>query len=129
TAQAVARVLEVPGARHVDFFADGKVAVIGVHVPGSGPPPFAGRPLGEADLPEASRVVAVVRDGAVVGPRRRSPYGPATWSWSWPRRRGRAPGAAWCPGPARSATSRSSGPAGWARRSPGSCSTRASGCG
>ncbi|MFC8984197.1 Trk system potassium transporter TrkA [Streptomyces sp. NPDC057115] len=67
TAQAVARVLEVPGARHVDFFADGKVAVIGVHVPGTDPPPFACRPLGEADLPEASRVVAVVRDGAVVG--------------------------------------------------------------
>ncbi|WP_432055926.1 Trk system potassium transporter TrkA [Streptomyces sp. bgisy022] len=68
TARAVSRVLQVPGARHVDFFADGKVAVIGVHVPETDPPPFAGRPLREADLPEASRVVAVVRDGVTIGP-------------------------------------------------------------
>ncbi|GGX18576.1 Trk system potassium transport protein TrkA [Streptomyces malachitofuscus] len=63
TASAVARVLHVPGARHVDFFAGGEVVVLGIDVPEVSPPWFAGRPLRDAGLPEASRVVAVVRDG------------------------------------------------------------------
>ncbi|MFI8088459.1 Trk system potassium transporter TrkA [Streptomyces sp. NPDC086080] len=68
TASAVARVLQVPGARHVDFFAGGEVVVLGVDIHEAKSPWCVGRPLRDADLPEASRVVAVVRDGEWAGP-------------------------------------------------------------
>ncbi len=68
TSSAVARVLDVPGARHVDFFADGEVVVLGLDVPETKPPQFADRPLRDADLPAASRVVAIVRGGSRIRP-------------------------------------------------------------
>ncbi|OSP38860.1 potassium uptake protein TrkA, partial [Streptomyces sp. 13-12-16] len=63
TASAVERVLHVPGARHVDFFARGEVVVLGVDVRGATSTRLAGRPLRDAGLPAASRVVALVREG------------------------------------------------------------------
>lgn len=68
TASAVARVLGVPGARHVDFFADGEVVVLGVDVHEATPPGFADRLTGDVDRPVASRVVAIVRDGRWIRP-------------------------------------------------------------
>jgi trk system potassium uptake protein TrkA len=68
TASAVARVLLVPGARHVDFFAGGEVAVFGIDVREAEPAWLVGRPPHDARLPEASRVVALVRDGSWIRP-------------------------------------------------------------
>ncbi|WP_407110514.1 Trk system potassium transporter TrkA [Streptomyces sp. DSM 116494] len=68
TASAVVRVLHVPGARHVDFFADGEVVVLGVDIHEERLPQFAGRPLPDAGPPGQSRVVAVVRDGEWISP-------------------------------------------------------------
>lgn len=79
TASAVARVLHVPGARHVDFFAGGEVVVLGVDIHEEKPPWFAGRPLREAGLPGDSRVVAVVRDGEWVRPDGREVLRPGDW--------------------------------------------------
>ncbi|MFJ5560533.1 Trk system potassium transporter TrkA [Streptomyces sp. NPDC093250] len=79
TANAVARALHVPGARHVDFFAGGEVVVLGVDVPEAPPPWFAGRPLRDAGLPAASRVVAVVRDGNWIRATEREVVRPGDW--------------------------------------------------
>ncbi|MFF8637336.1 Trk system potassium transporter TrkA [Streptomyces pilosus] len=79
TASAVARVLHVPGARHVDFFAGGEVVVLGMDVHGARPPRFAGRPLSDAGLPGDSRVVAVVRDGEWIRPTGREVVRPGDW--------------------------------------------------
>lgn len=79
TANAVARSLHLPGARHVDFFADGEVVVFGVDVHGTKPPWFAGLPLRETGLPEASRVVAVVRKGTWVRPTPQEVVRPGDW--------------------------------------------------
>jgi trk system potassium uptake protein TrkA len=68
TAGAVARALDVPGARHVDSFADGEVLVLGLDVGEDTAPGIVGHRLGDADLPAASRVAAVLRDGHRVGP-------------------------------------------------------------
>ncbi|MGW9496153.1 Trk system potassium transporter TrkA [Streptomyces prasinus] len=79
TASAVARVLHVPGARHVDFFVGGEVVVLGVDIRGARPPRFAGRRLRDADLPAASRVVAVVRDGNWIRPTAHEVVRPGDW--------------------------------------------------
>ncbi|MEV0694880.1 Trk system potassium transporter TrkA [Streptomyces sp. NPDC050388] len=79
TASAVARVLHVPGARHVDFFAGGEVVVLGVDIREGRPPRFAGRPLRDAGLPAASRVVAVVRDGNWIRPTAHEVVRPGDW--------------------------------------------------
>ncbi|MEV0304968.1 Trk system potassium transporter TrkA [Streptomyces prasinus] len=79
TASAVARVLHVPGARHVDFFAGGEVVVLGVDIREARPPRFAGRRLRDADLPAASRVVAVVRDGNWIRPTAHEVVRPGDW--------------------------------------------------
>ncbi|WP_055696337.1 NAD-binding protein, partial [Streptomyces prasinopilosus] len=79
TASAVVRVLHVPGARHVDFFAGGEVVVLGVDIREERPPRFAGRRLRDADLPAASRVVAVVRDGQWIRPTAQEVLRPGDW--------------------------------------------------
>ncbi|MGW3680436.1 Trk system potassium transporter TrkA [Streptomyces prasinus] len=79
TASAVARVLHVPGARHVDFFAGGEVVVLGVDIREARPPRFAGRRLRDAELPAASRVVAVVRDGNWIRPTAHEVVRPGDW--------------------------------------------------
>lgn len=68
TAGAVARSVEVPGARHVDFFADGEVVVLGIDVREAKPPGFAESLPGHADRRASSRPVALVRDGEWLRP-------------------------------------------------------------
>jgi trk system potassium uptake protein TrkA len=68
TANAVARLVGVPGARHADFFLDGEVQVLQFDVSRRAAPAFSGRPLAEAGLPRQSRVVGIVRDGNQVIP-------------------------------------------------------------
>jgi trk system potassium uptake protein TrkA len=63
TANAVNRVLGVPGARHVDFFADGDLQVLAFDVGDQVPDPLASTPLARAPLPDGSTVAAVIRNG------------------------------------------------------------------
>ncbi|MEQ8146661.1 Trk system potassium transporter TrkA [Streptomyces sp. OP7] len=79
TASAVERGLHVPGARHVDFFVRGEVVVLGVDVRGAASPRLAGRPLREAGLPAASRVVALVREGNWTVPAAHEVVRPGDW--------------------------------------------------
>jgi trk system potassium uptake protein TrkA len=68
TANAVARVVGVPGTRQADFFLGGAVQVLEFDVAREDPPAFAGTPLEDAALPPDSRVAAVVRDGEHIVP-------------------------------------------------------------
>jgi trk system potassium uptake protein len=68
TANAIARVVGVPGTRQADFFLDGDVQVLEFDLPRAGAPSFSGRPLAEAGLPSDSRVVSIIRDGRHVLP-------------------------------------------------------------
>lgn len=68
TANAVARLVGVPGAHEADFFLDGEVQVLQFDVSTRVLPRFAGRPLADARLPVQSRVVGIVRDGEQVMP-------------------------------------------------------------
>lgn len=68
TANAVARVIGVPGTRQADFFLRGRVQVLLFDVRRSDPPAFSGRPLAEAGLPAQSRVVTILRDGRQILP-------------------------------------------------------------
>jgi trk system potassium uptake protein TrkA len=68
TANAVARLVGVPGARQADSFLDGEVQVLQFDVSGRAPPTFSGHPLAEAGLPSESRVVGIFRDGEQVQP-------------------------------------------------------------
>jgi trk system potassium uptake protein len=68
TANAIRRMLGVPGARQMDFFVGGDVQVLTFDVPSERPPRFAGRPLVSVGLPEASRVAAILRDSRKVAP-------------------------------------------------------------
>jgi trk system potassium uptake protein len=70
TAIAVSGLIGIPAARQTDVFADGKVQIVEFDVPdeaGSGP--VIGRPLREASIPEASKVVAIVRGERLMLPR------------------------------------------------------------
>lgn len=71
TANAVSRVVGVPGTRQTDFFFDGEIQVLEFDVPREAHLPFCGRPLAQAALPPESRVVAIIRDRRrlVPGPR------------------------------------------------------------
>ena len=68
TANAVARLVAVPGARQADFFEDGEIQVLQFDVSRREPPAFCGRPLAQAGLPAKSRVVGIVRDGDQIMP-------------------------------------------------------------
>jgi trk system potassium uptake protein TrkA len=71
TANAIVRVIGVPGTRQADYFVNGRVQVLQFEVPAGDPPPaFCGRPLAEAGLPRESRVALIVRGGRQVRPRR-----------------------------------------------------------
>ena len=78
TANAIARVVGVPGTRQADFFLDGDVQVLEFDLPRAGAPSFSGRPLAEAGLPSDSRVVSIIRDGRQLLPGARRRCSPAT---------------------------------------------------
>jgi trk system potassium uptake protein len=67
-ANAVARLVGVPGARQSDFFLDGEVQVLQFDVSRRAAPAFCGRALAEAGLPGESRVAGIFRDGHQVMP-------------------------------------------------------------
>jgi trk system potassium uptake protein TrkA len=69
TANAIVRVIGVPGTRQADFFANGRVQALQFEVSRSHPPAFVGHPLAEAGLPEQSRVALILRAGHKLSPR------------------------------------------------------------
>jgi trk system potassium uptake protein TrkA len=67
TANAILGLVGVPAARQTDVFADGRVQVVEYDVLRDAPPgPVIGRPLREAELPQESRVVAIIRGDRMV---------------------------------------------------------------
>jgi trk system potassium uptake protein TrkA len=76
TANAIARVTAVPGARQADFFLDGEVQVLEFDLVEDAPPSFSQRPLEDADLPADSRVVGIIREGNHVVPKPRERLSP-----------------------------------------------------
>jgi trk/ktr system potassium uptake protein len=61
TAYAISRILGVPAARQTDVFADGQVQVGEFEVDDDASPAVVGVPLRDADLPEDSKVAAIIR--------------------------------------------------------------------
>ena len=70
TANAISGLIGIPAARQTDVFADGKVQIVEFDVPGdAGTGPVIGRPLREAEVPQDSKVVAIIRGKELVMPR------------------------------------------------------------
>lgn len=69
TAQAVSAAIGMPSARHTNSFADGQVQVAEIDVADSANTDVRGRPLREAQMPEGSRVAAIIRDGRAILPK------------------------------------------------------------
>jgi trk/ktr system potassium uptake protein len=68
TAYAISRILGVPAARQTDVFADGQVQVGEFEVDGAASPAVVGVPLREAEIPEDSKVAAIIRTDETVLP-------------------------------------------------------------
>jgi trk system potassium uptake protein TrkA len=70
TANAISGLIGIPAARQTDVFADGKVQIVEFDVPvDARPGPLIGPPLREAEIPDASKVVAIIRGDKLVLPR------------------------------------------------------------
>jgi trk system potassium uptake protein TrkA len=69
TAHAITRVVGVPSAVQTDVFAEGEVQIVEFDVTAASSSHLVGRPLRETQLPEDSRVAAIVREGSVELPR------------------------------------------------------------
>jgi trk system potassium uptake protein TrkA len=69
TANAIAGLLGLPAARHTDVFADGKVQLVEFDVPPDVPAgALIGRALRNADIPEQSKVVGLIRGDRMIVP-------------------------------------------------------------
>ena len=68
TAYAISRILGVPAARQTDVFADGQVQVGEFEVDGTASPAMVGVPLRDAEIPEDSKVAAIIRTDETVLP-------------------------------------------------------------
>jgi trk system potassium uptake protein TrkA len=68
TAYAISRILGVPAARQTDVFADGQVQVGEFDVDDDASPAVVGVPLRDADLPEDSKVAAIIRTEETILP-------------------------------------------------------------
>ncbi len=68
TAYAISRILGVPAARQTDVFADGQVQVGEFDVDGAASPAVVGVPLRDAEIPEDSKVAAIIRTDETVLP-------------------------------------------------------------
>ena len=68
TAYAISRILGVPAARQTDVFADGQVQVGEFEVDGAASPAVVGVPLRDAEIPEDSKVAAIIRTDETVLP-------------------------------------------------------------
>ena len=72
TANAISSLIGIPAARQTDVFADGKVQIVEFDVPPDAPDDVViGRPLREAELPDESKVVSIIRGDEMVLPQRR----------------------------------------------------------
>ena len=70
TANAVARIIGLPAARHTDVFADGQVQIVEFDVePESARDGVVGRPLREARIPRDSKVAGIIRGDRMIIPR------------------------------------------------------------
>ena len=70
TANAISGLIGIPAARQTDVFADGKVQVVEFDVPaGATDDVVIGTPLREAELPEESKVVSIIRGDEMMLPR------------------------------------------------------------
>src|ERR671919_725514 len=70
TAIAISSLIGIPAARQTDVFADGKVQIVEFDVPeGSTGGPVIGRALREAEIPQDSKVVAIIRGDRLILPR------------------------------------------------------------
>jgi trk system potassium uptake protein TrkA len=69
TANAIAALLGLPAARHTDVFADGKVQLVEFDVPPDVPAgTLIGCALREAEVPEQSKVVGLIRGDRMIVP-------------------------------------------------------------
>jgi len=69
TANAIAALLGLPAARHTDVFAEGKVQLVEFDVPPDVPPgALIGCALREAEIPEQSKVVGLIRGDRMIVP-------------------------------------------------------------
>ena len=69
TANAISGLIGIPAARQTDVFADGKVQIVEFDVPKDARSDVIGRPLREAEIPQDSKVVAVIRGKELLFPR------------------------------------------------------------
>ena len=70
TANAISSLIGIPAARQTDVFADGKVQVVEFDVPkGASNDNVIGKPLREAELPQESKVVSIIRGNELTFPR------------------------------------------------------------
>ena len=69
TANAISGLIGIPAARQTDVFADGKVQIVEFDVPEEARGDVIGRPLREAEIPQDSKVVAVIRGKELLFPR------------------------------------------------------------
>jgi trk system potassium uptake protein TrkA len=68
TAYAISSILGVPAARQTDVFADGQVQVGEFEVDDDASPEVVGVPLRDAELPEDSKVAAIIRTEETILP-------------------------------------------------------------
>jgi trk system potassium uptake protein TrkA len=69
TANAISGLIGIPAARQTDVFADGKVQVVEFDVPEGASREVIGRPLRDAELPQESKVVSIIRGNELTFPR------------------------------------------------------------
>ena len=69
TANAISGLIGIPAARQTDVFADGKVQIVEFDVPEEARGDVIGRPLREAEIPQDSKVVAIIRGKELLFPR------------------------------------------------------------
>ena len=68
TAYAISRIIGVPAARQTDVFADGQVQVGEFDIDGDASPQVVGVPLRDAEIPEDSKVAAILRRDETIFP-------------------------------------------------------------
>lgn len=69
TANAISGLIGIPAARQTDVFAEGKIQVVEFDVPEGASRDVIDRPLREAELPQESKVVSIIRGNELTFPR------------------------------------------------------------
>jgi trk/ktr system potassium uptake protein len=68
TAHAISRIIGVPAARQTDVFADGQVQIVEFDVPDGSGMGSVGVPLRDAEIPQDSKVAAIIRGDRMLLP-------------------------------------------------------------